>query len=156
MIQFGNDHRLTVDSQAAQAVRSLRASDASTKVEILENDYYRWLGVTVQSETGAITATRWDTKFRYALLRLVGAPINIFRRQVLTLAQAYNTALNNAAAADIQKEFAKDYQRMFDANKQFRSFPFQHFPKELASAEARNLALLTLAREMLAETIAKR
>jgi hypothetical protein len=133
---------------AEKVVKGMPPGEISDKMESYENLYYAWRGVGV-GEYGDVEGSRWFTWIRNLQLWIARKPIRIFRAEISELGLFATKALVDAKAAESQAQTYKEYVRMVEANRELRAFLEEHFKNDLMEAQARNVSIPILLKEIL-------
>lgn len=134
---------------ASLAIRGMPPGEISDKMEAYENLFDCWLGVKVD-DAGHVVEQRWFSRFRgFLCYRIARTPVGIFRAQVADLAIACAKLMNDARGAQAREQFYKQYCKMVEENRELRSFLGEHFRIDLLEAEARNISIPLLIKEIL-------
>jgi hypothetical protein len=148
MIERSRKGFLTYDSKAALAIKGMPPGEISDKAELIERQYYQWLGVEINDD-GLVASKRWFTGLRRMILWIARRPMGIFRLEVAELGLACAKLLNDKRAAASQQEFYSQYVKMVKENQELHSFLYEHFRHDLAEAEVRDIPLSQLVKELL-------
>jgi hypothetical protein len=133
---------------AEKVVKGMPPGEISDKMEYYEALYYNWLGVSVD-DYGTIGAGRWFTWIRKLQMRVAATPIRIFRCEISELGLKVAKAMNDLKAQEAQAQTYQEYVRMVAENRDLRAFLEEHFKDYVKEAEARNISIPLLVKEML-------
>ncbi|MBF6570504.1 MAG: hypothetical protein IVW54_16680 [Candidatus Binataceae bacterium] len=133
---------------AEKVIKGMPPGEISDKMEHYEGLYYAWRGVGV-GEYGDLEGGRWFTWIRNLQLWIARKPIRIFRAEISELGLYASKALTDAKAAESQAQTYKEYVKMVEANRELRAFLEEHFKQDLMEAQARNVSIPILLKEIL-------
>ena len=132
------DGRLNPEGRAIAAVNALpaipfqvRGMTVGDRVDVLETAWRTWC-----------VEHPWLTKFCQPALAAL-------REQVELLARAMANAIASEKATEIQGQFYQNYLQLADEKVTLRKFLAEHFPEEIAHAEATKRELPEVVKELL-------